>query len=92
MTGYQAIGHVARPMMRLQKGHVVPLHAHERADHIMVVFQGAIRLGHDGETIELHAPASCNVARGVAHQVEVLEDDTLVVCMFAAGIDYRDTF
>ena len=92
MRSYQAIGHVARPMMRLMKGHVVPLHAHEKADHIMVVFRGAIRLHNGEEEVELTAPSSCNVPRGVAHQVLVLEDDTEVVCMFPAGVEYRDTF
>jgi quercetin dioxygenase-like cupin family protein len=79
---------------QLKAGGVVPRHAHEQ-EQLSYVVSGALKFVMEGQTVVASAGDVVQIPSGLAHEVEVLEDSS-VIDVFAPvrqdWIDKTDTY
>lgn len=70
-----------KPMIISKRGTLIPQHSHKHR-HASYVARGAVRVWRDGVLGEIVAfPGCIEIAAGVKHTFQSLEDDTVVLCI-----------
>lgn len=72
---------------RLDRGARIPSHAHHHEQTGMRI-SGKVRFWVDGETFDAEAGDSWNIAGGIAHAAEALEDSVVVEVFTPVREDY----
>ena len=81
--------HVTVASFELKKGGVVPRHAHAN-EQVSCVLSGALKFHFDGRELVVRSGEVVQIPGNVAHEVEVLEDTTVMDVFSPVRQDWLD--